>query len=344
MNKNTSSIAFKKFHSDANSLYPSISLCFRRNLYSEDQEFEFIYEEFLSGCRDNPVCVWNSSLANVDYDDVTTNLLDYIIAEGTKFSDNSEYWYVHKKFPERGTVSYKKSKIIFGYTGSNRVYTSRRMGDKKCITLDIPFRKGKRVRQHSILLNDSVFENKKRPKIFDFEVSFHYPKQISRQTATKHIWTNVDRLLNKSCDAEEQGCAYHESSYIMVFELDNVLILKPRATSKRPCIKNWRNDDTEWKSMISRKLKCKPNHWMLPLNSTICSKKEDMKSALFMEEDPNVPSCYNMERYSFDYSETSGLNAFDIGIQEFNDTLGIDWTDENLNNKIFSEIDIHFVG
>ena len=69
-----------------------------------------------------------------------------------------------------------------------------------------------------------------------------------------------------------------------------------------------------------------------------------MKSALFMEEDPIVPSCNSMEKYSFDYSETSGLNVFDIGTEEFNNTLGIDWTDENLNNEIVSEIVIHFVG
>ena len=348
LNKDTSSIAFKRFHSDANSLYPSISLCFKEKLYSLDKEDKFVqsYREFLSGCKDSPDCIWNSSFANVDYDAVTTNLLDYIITEETTFSDDSKYWYVYKKFPERGTVSYNKTKIFYGYTGSNRVYTSRRMGAQTCITLDIPFKKDKRVSYHSILLDESVFEENKRPKKSDFEVSFHYPKQISRQTATKYIWTNVSKLLNKPCDVIENGksCAYYGSSYTMVFEVDNVSVLKLRATGKRPCIKNWRNDDMEWKSMISRKLKCKPNHWMLPLNSTICSKKEDMKSALFMEEDPNVPSCNNMERYSFDYSETSGLNAFDIGIQEFNDTLGIDWTDENLNNKIFSEIDIHFVG
>jgi hypothetical protein len=307
---------------------------------------KFAYEKFLSGCEYNPDCEWNSALANVDYDNVTTNFLDYIIAEQTTFTDDSSYMYVYKKFPERGTESYNKSKIVYGYTGGNRVYTSRRMGDQKCITLDIPFRKGKRVRFHSILLDETAFEEKKRPKKFSFEISFHYPKQISRQTATKYIWTNVSTLLNKPCDVNETGdsCAYYGSSYTMMFDVDNVSVLKHRATGKKPCIKNWRNDDMEWKSMISQKLKCKPNHWMLPLNSTICNKKEEMKSALLMEEDPNVPSCNNMERYSFSYSEASGLDIFDIGTLNFNDTLGIDWTDKKMSNEIVSEIFIHFVG
>ena len=158
LDKNASSINFKDFHADENSLYLSVSLCF----YGDDIFINGIdkekYINFLSGCENNDACNWNASFADVDYDNVTKDFSGYILEEIKLFKDNTGEIYVYKKITDRGAhVTGSRHKTFYVYDGEGRVYTSRRRSDQKCITLDMPFKKGKKIRFHSILLNNSVF-------------------------------------------------------------------------------------------------------------------------------------------------------------------------------------------
>ena len=169
LDKDTSSVTFKNFHSDKSSLYPSATLCFSQpqNIFDEKLGTQFIdgYVAFLTGyttCNiDNNLewtCLWNDSFVDTDYDDVTINLLDYVIGEWTVFADKSRKMYVYRKFPEKGIEIGYEYKIIYGYRGGKRVYTSRRIWEQKCLTFDMPFEDGKKIKYHSILLNNSVFD------------------------------------------------------------------------------------------------------------------------------------------------------------------------------------------
>ena len=95
LDKDTSSIHFKDFHVDENSLYPSISLCFGDEIFIEGFDGKK-YEEFLSGCHYNDECDWNSSYVNVDYDSVTKDYSRYILGERTYFADKSTEIYVYQ--------------------------------------------------------------------------------------------------------------------------------------------------------------------------------------------------------------------------------------------------------
>ena len=356
LDKDTSYINFKDFHSDRNSLYPSATLCFDRsqNIYDSNLKDGFIfgYEDFLSGCTANDYensCVWNSSFSDTRYDDVTINLLDYVIGELTVFADGTSITYVYRKFPEKVIEVEDKHKTVYGYKGGKRVYTSSRMWKQKCLTFDMPFENGKKIKYHSILLDNSVFNNKIRPMgPNDFKVLFHYPNQFGRQTTGKDIWNDVNALLSKPCpwryenDTEKEECVYYNSTYTMTFDVENVSVLKRRNKKDAPCIENWRNDDNELKSQISKSLKCKPNHWNLPLNLSHCKTQEQMAQALSKEENPTVPSCYSIERYSFLHNDRIGLDTFNLGV--FNDTFGIEWNTESMANEIVSELIFIFGG
>ena len=149
LDKDTSSVDFKNFHSDSRSLYPSATLCFtglQLFLYGK-LGYEFIsgYEDFLLGSKfcdfDSSLewtCLWNDSFVDTDYDDVTINLLDYVIGESTLFDDGTYTSYVYRKFPEKGIKVADKYKITYGYRGGKRVYSSSRMWNQKCIKFDIP--------------------------------------------------------------------------------------------------------------------------------------------------------------------------------------------------------------
>ena len=374
LNKDVSSLEFKAFHSDENSIYPSVSLCFKENIFKDDAEnslwmrneesqeepyyfdgtMTYRYQEFLSGCEisDDSNCngTWDASFADVDYDDVTLNLVDNLMAETTEFADGSRNFYVYKKFAERMQQVEGKESFHNGYTGGNRVYTSRRTFNQKCLTIDIPFKQGKLVQSHSILLNNKLFVSKRRPKQYGFDVSFHYPNQIMRQTIKKYSWTNVATLLNKTC--EEDGImslacklAYWRFSYNMNFDVDLVSVIERRNTGKHPCLEDWKHDTTALKTKISEDIKCQPRHWKLSSNLTICRDKTQMKMAILQEENLGImPSCNTIERYAFTYSEQPGLLNFAFPPEYFNSTLGIDWKSEEMKEEVVSEITINFAG
>ena len=110
-------------------------------------------------------------------------------------------------------------------------------------------------------------------------------------------------------------------------------------------MKNWRNYDTEMIIKFSKHIGCQPNHWKLPLNLTKCSSKKEMLEAFnFDDQDPTLPSCYSIERYSFEFQEKPSLDEFDILNNEFKDLFGLDWNDKEMKDEIVSEIKINFVG
>ena len=81
-------MSFKNFHADDTSFYPSISLCFR-DFWEDNFESKDAYGNFLSGCQDvdDEKCKWNESFAHINYNDVTIDLKEFIIAELLLFCD-----------------------------------------------------------------------------------------------------------------------------------------------------------------------------------------------------------------------------------------------------------------
>jgi hypothetical protein len=341
LDKDTSSIEFKTFHSDPRSLYPSVSLCFRDNIFGD--QFIDDYQEFLSGCVYNEDSPWNSSFADKVYDHATIDLVDYVIGEITEFDDQSKY--VYRKFEEREIELTGKPTTIYGYAGGNRVYTSLRMWNEKCVTFDMPFKNGKTINHHSILLNNSVFLDQTRPKSMGFVSLFHYPNQITKKTSKMDSWDSVDKLLNQPCD-EELGysTSYCKSSYTMKFNIDNVSVLKRRNKRDLACIQNWMNYDNEIKFQIFKTLECKPNHWNLSVDLPYCTTQQQMIKSLEVEVNPTIPPCYAIEGYSVQRNEYPGLEEFDMGDYLLQDIFGIKWDTENSTADILSEIFITFGG
>ena len=112
-----------------------------------------------------------------------------------------------------------------------------------------------------------------------------------------------------------------------------------------PCIENWKNDDVEFRTLISEELKCQPTNWKLGFNLTKCVTQNEMSKAAKLEYFPKTPSCRSMERYSFLYTEKPGLRMFKIGkLDEWKSMFNIDWESAAMKNQKVSEINIHFIG
>ena len=339
LDKDVSSVKFKKFHYSQDQIYPSVSLCFSPvfNHSTEDINSND-YINFLSGCRKDNHCKWNRSYSELQFDDLTKNLFDYIYGEKTIFADQDHDTFFYKSLSFFNME--QNGKLPKSNPMPDRIYISQRSWNEKCITFDMPYYKEKQIKFHSILMNNDIFPNRIRPMIGKFSVSFHYPKQNLIRTSVKILWTNDALLLKQSCldgDNESKSCG---TSYTMNFEVGNVSILKRRRKPKSPCIANWKNYDNEFRSRIAKKLECKPTHWNLDLNLTKCSSKEQMNAAWKYERNASMPSCQNIERYVASYSENPDLVLFSNN----HGTYGNNFSMIPMEKKILSEILIHFPG
>ena len=128
LNQDNSSVSFKTFHATDNSFYPSISLCFK-DIWKDTFKSASNYSNFLSGCQDldDYECNWNESFANINYDDVTSDLKYFIIAEITFFADKAVNIYSYGRTHTKEPIKEGKETTFKGYTGGHRVYINRRL-------------------------------------------------------------------------------------------------------------------------------------------------------------------------------------------------------------------------
>ena len=376
LNEDTSTVRFKSFHSDENSLYPSLTLCFgdfwnfdfnlKKDYDDPDPEFDYdtgvefrdAFKQYLSGCEGYPDCSWNKSFENIDYDNVSINLMDYVTAEITVFEDDTTFKYAYPPVLKSESVWNETSQemIFSDYKGGTRVYTSKRTSDSKCITFDIPFRKGKLVRHHSILLDNTIFQGsgKNRPNDL-FQAFFHLPHQTMRKTSKKSRWTDTDKLMDiGNCDdlfdydLKTQCRQILPSTYTMVFDVHHMLAVSRRNKPKDHCSKNWRHDDIVVLTELAAKVGCKPKHWNTTSNYPIC---QEMKSMNYLhkavEKIIPVESCYSIERYSYHFVEKPGLDVFNSKKnQEFLEKFSIGWEFRKIfgTGNVVSEVKILFDG
>ena len=376
LNEDTSTVRFKSFHSDENSLYPSLTLCFgdfwnfdfnlKKDYDDPDPEFDYdtgvefrdAFKQYLSGCEGYSECTWNKSFGNIDYDNVSINLMDYVTAEITVFEDDTTFKYAYPPVLKSESVWNETSQemIFSDYNGGTRVYTSKRTSDSKCITFDIPFRKGKLVRHHSILLDNTIFQGsgKNRPNDL-FQAFFHLPHQTMRKTSKKSTWTDTDKLMDiGNCDdifdydLQTQCRQILPSTYTMVFDVHHMLAVSRRNKPKDHCSKNWRHDDIVVLTELAAKVGCKPKHWNTTSNYPVC---QEMRSMNYLhkavEKVIPVESCYSIERYSYHFVEKTGLDVFNTKEnQEFLDTFRFDWKFREILeiDTVVSEVKILFDG
>ena len=308
LDKDITVVRFKEFHAEEDNIHPSISLCFNQVFRGMNNVSDSIdYQSFLNGCRGRN-CKWNASYSILDYDKVTKNPFDYILGEAFIFQDSTRENIVYQEIPYLS--QYGNNKFMLSKLDENRVYVGYRGSEAKCITFDMPFRKNRRVMYHSILLNNDIFPKRTRPMIDGLLVSYHYPRQILRQTSRKMMWPNVAALLAPLEANIKNGTNKCGLSYTMSFEIDNVSILKRRNKKKHPCVRDWKNDDNEIRLAISKRIGCKPSQWSLSLNVSDCTSKQEMRDAWLSEISPSLPSCQAMERYSISYTEMPVLSMF----------------------------------
>ena len=235
--KDVSHVNYRRFHDDSDSLYPSLTLCFN-NPFLDDRLKEAgdginitTYVPFLEGKY------WDNRMADIDYDNVTIDLKDYL------------------EFAEINLLNTSKFR-------DNKFYVSMRSPRMKCFSFDIPFIRDTGVEFFIVRIKNSIFPYGFRPPIHDFypskgrlfggfEVRLSYPHQVFRSDfANKWRWDVLD---------ENGTLEKMQKMWVgMNFDVKHIETLKRRSKSSLPCNNNWQNDDEQILERLFEAADCKP--------------------------------------------------------------------------------------
>jgi hypothetical protein len=245
--EDVSLVNYKRYHSDENSIYPSLTLCFN-NPFINDKLKSYgdgvnitTYSKFLKGLY------WDERMTQIDYDNVTLDIENYIVEAKVVVANGS----------------------LHSHNGSVHRYVVTRSSSLKCFSFDPPFVPDVGIEYLVVVLKNSIFPNGYRPTHhnFDvnsgkgggFEIRFNYPRQVVRSDFTaKWIWENLGHNASKKWVG-------------MTFKVKDVEILKRRSKPGLPCNLDWKHDDEKIMEEMIHTLQCRPPHWNVETDRDICS-------------------------------------------------------------------------
>jgi hypothetical protein len=217
--EDVSLVNYKRYHSDENSIYPSLTLCFNNPFINEklksfgDGVNITTYSKFLKGLY------WDERMNQIDYDNVTLDIENYIVEARVVVANGS----------------------VYNDKESVKRYVVARSSSLKCFSFDPPFLPNVGIEYLVVVLRNSIFPNGYRPthhnrdvnsgKGGGFEVRFNYPRQVVRSDFTaKWIWENLGNNASKKWVG-------------MTFKVKDIEILKRRSKPGLPCNLDWKHDD-----------------------------------------------------------------------------------------------------
>ena len=318
----------KNFHENSGGRYPSITICIsdegpegfpklfnidNKNTDSKENakenETKISYKEFLQGrCQSgvNKTCRWDESLSEVNYDQATVPIEDYILGFSLFLNNGSKHWF-SKAFNSNSSNSSSM------FSSPINVYISKREADQKCVTSDIPYIKNRQIHSFGLLLNRSLFgDNGERPESAGFSVQLHYPNQLLITRVQKSRWYKPPITNGCSLSSSTTKCL---DSYTMQFNVANVKAISRRNKRKDKCIKDWENYDTTVYSKLADILRCKPNHWNVTNKLFNCKERKDLEQAALytnyykMPEDIPLP-CKSIKNIIYKQDDFTGLTTF----------------------------------
>ena len=292
MNDDLCSIDFKDFFNNEKDVLPILSFCIR-NPFSKRKFTKHLpgvnessYLNFLQGNT------FNSSWMNIDYEDLITNVSEYVEQDSVTFRNGSDLYFN----PEYGSGLFNgntKYQPPLGKVYSLAVFRDSRFYN--CYGFSIPA--DKNIQTFYFRANNSLFPSGFRSQIYSLLTILHYPNQMLYSSHTmKYAWPQ-DR--------------YKNASYIMRFKISRVEVVRRRQKINNRCHENWENYDSEIMNHHVKKIGCRPVYFSALLfkkDVPLCSTQEQMKKAIFPLRSDGygvIPPCTSMEQISYEYEEST---------------------------------------
>ena len=297
MDEDMTDIKVKKFHETSGDLYPSISVCIVRPFLSKklkryDRNLTTAYyQDFLSGVynptEQNSLWAWEQNWEDVDYDDVSIKLGDFVTRVNIHFP-TKEYnraqsitWDVLNDTLIRDDGA---SSDGYGDVKFLKTYVSARLAEYKCFTFDIPFAQGKQI--------DSMKINIKAGSIFPYGIDsskffmvLAYPNQLFRALQGNKIRYHIMNLGMPTC-------------LLIDTFIGSLEILKRREKFGKRCNEDWRHADELRLNNIITNVGCNPAHWKMKSSFANCSNHRQFWEInnQFNKMEEEIPPCRSMEK------------------------------------------------
>ena len=295
-NQDFTTISFKRFHDDAESIYPLISMCFNtpfikdRLIQSAQLSEPIDYTRYLIG-----KIPANESLRSLNFEDVSFQTKYFLIMAYIKFI--------------------KKGRLLKRVIKDEQIHIQswgwvKRVS--KCFTFDVPYLGKALAKSMKIRFNTSIYPNGQRPmdggEPGGFQLSIHYPKQfgISLKSVMKD-WPRQN---------ESQG-------YKMSLYLREVEILRRRNKPQATCTNSPPYDDVLVQHIIDS-LNCTPPYFNISIEMPICKTSQSLRKAtrqfknIFYGIEALTNPCKQVLNIDSNYVEqpASGLLAKGLGNDE----------------------------
>ena len=249
-NDNITEIRYKKFNDDTLSPYPSISFCtqLRPNMVSENKLKKFgietnksSYNDFLLGN------FWDQKMLDINYDEATTSVEDYIFYSRAFKSFDPE-------LKQNGVALQKiKEQILPSY-----------MAVYKCISFDLPNEIQQRIKFVTIALKNSIFANGMFPENGQFLSHFHFPNNLfGTSIGTKWSW-------------QSKNITSSDLHRVLQFKITSTEVLNRRNKVANAC-KHYKNFDQSFKDSLMKVIGCAPPYWKTTHNLSQCQSQTQMK-------------------------------------------------------------------
>lgn len=239
----------------ADDLYPVLSMCFEEPILdkklneSHPNLNQSYYLKFLKGE------IYDEKLRNIDYDNVTMNIMDYV-------EDYDVVWQNGTKLTYDGSNPVARKIPYVTYSGFHNRYLV------KCFGTEFQMEHLKYVRRSSSVYNQSIYQNfpnGSRPTDGRFSTFFHYPNQFLLSMSTgKYGWRST---VNNG-----------KSNYNMSFTIKLMEVLRRRDKRKEPCLTNWKKFDESVMTHTQERIGCRaPYQTQYRTDLPICAGKQEMQ-------------------------------------------------------------------
>ena len=287
--ESSSLVKYRAFFQDKNrDIYPTLSLCLhtsgpKSGLYHsarlnetyaiEDPEE---YQKFLEGA------IWDDSMVEVRYDDVTFDIKDKV-ENITVIGTDGKRIYTWSRKDTRINDTTRTSDFPSKSPQRFPLYTSYRHGYQKCFSLDLSIEIMPSVHRHLVNAVGIALKDIRIPDV-DVQYMINYPGQILRGFTIDAEFSWGQRITSGDLKAK-------------YFLIDVIEVFRKRNTFHESCNKDGKMyDDTVMREII-RMANCRPPHWKISSDYPICNSKERMNNVFIPESYGHIASTAFLKKF-----------------------------------------------
>ena len=275
--ESSSLVKYRSFFQDRKrDIYPTLSLCLhtsgpKSGLYDGAKlnetyaiEDPVEYQRFLEGA------IWDDSMLEVRYDDVTFDIKDQVENISVIGSDGRKIYTWDTK-DERTNDTTRTSDFPSKSSQRFPLYTSYRHGYQKCFSLDLSIDVMPHIHRHLVNAVGIALKDIRIPDV-DIQYIISYPGQILRGLTIEAEISWGQRITSGDLKAK-------------YFLIDVIEVFRKRNTFHESCSKDGKMYDDTVMTEIIRMANCRPPHWNISVDYPFCNSKERMKKVYI----PNSP-------------------------------------------------------